>query len=1235
MTIALSSSENSLPELLQSFEQELLGAHDPQVVLERYKSLHPALAATFRELAEAVQMLQETPFRPAEEPASAGSESNSPKRFGPYRVIRAVGRGGMGEVYEAVEEPLARRVAVKTIRRSQSTSAISLLRFDRERRTLAKLHHTNIVPIFATGCEGELLYFAMPYLAGASLGQVIKTALSRGSSGSTLSSSSFEQLLQEAHSRSQSPSENLAQPGPTEPKPAPPAEGQATDAGSPGSAPSSVSNRGPGPSILSKTYVRTAVSVMAAVAEGVHHANGAGVVHRDLKPSNIMVETTGHAWVLDFGLASLNTSNHDAATAPLAFAIPAESDASLTAGPIGTPPYMAPEQHQDGTQADARADVWGLGATLYELLTLQRAFPTGRSVLEDEPKSPRQLNPHLDRDLEAVVLKALRKDPAHRYATAGALADDLNHWLRHEPTTARPARAARRLALWSRRNPGWAAAIALATLGFVAVSVAAVSVNKTRADAARAVALAAGAKQHQAEDRAAAEHRQAQTQRREALIQQIQRVRLTDQRESWSTAAWDLARRAAAIERDPRIQAEAAALLAGIDVRKLKSLALPGGALAFNPTGKSLMIGAFNPLRRGSERPIQVWDSTTDQVQPTQVVGAGVFGFRADGTPLFLKFHGTDRSTVQLWDVPKAQVLREFKSPVEGKSAISAFALTPDGKSVAASAQALNENAELAGTGVIAVWDTASGGEIFRSASRRVTDVALAPDASLLAAGHEDGQITVWSLPNVEPIATLKADRNRINRVVFGRDPVRRPGPKPPGSGWLLATGDQGGGVVIWDLRLKTARSICHGRSGTSEVLALAFSPDAMTLASTGRAFVQLWDIASGRLLLNILAGNYVTALAFSPHGEQLAVGSVAAFGYPDSVNVWALDPGRGIDSLRGLLGSVFTSVFSPDGRLVAGLSNDWRVGIWDRSSHRLLHVLEVNPGFHADNAALAFSPDGRQLAFAAGREAALWDVATGEIKKTWRLPPGLVDLMAFTEPSRLLLFREETETGEVGPFTEFDPIKYPRVCRVRDLLGGEPLKLLAEIRDCNIHVFHAACSPDGRYYVIEGTGGSTGKVTRIANLYESATGKKLGTLPTQNSIEFGYAAFEFDPTGTVLSYFYDKREQQKTYLLEMPSRAIRRQFEGDQPTLGPHAKRWLIPSKVTVGQPPAFNLFEEGRPEPLIKFVLDFGNAPGTARPRFSPDGLHLVWGNPSGDVTVVDLVEVNTKLTELDLGW
>ncbi len=146
-------SNSSLPELFQHFEQELLQAADRHVVLDRYLALYPEHAERLREIAEAIEMLQSSPFRQAPQDGAARGESGRPTRLGPYRVVRSIGRGGMGEVYEAVEEPLGRRVAVKTIRPSQTTSPSMLLRFDRERRTLARLHHTNIVPIFATGAR--------------------------------------------------------------------------------------------------------------------------------------------------------------------------------------------------------------------------------------------------------------------------------------------------------------------------------------------------------------------------------------------------------------------------------------------------------------------------------------------------------------------------------------------------------------------------------------------------------------------------------------------------------------------------------------------------------------------------------------------------------------------------------------------------------------------------------------------------------------------------------------------------------------------------------------------------------------------------------------------------------------------------------------------------------------------------------------------------------------------------
>ena len=160
------------------------------------------------------------------------------------------------------------------------------------------------------------------------------------------------------------------------------------------------------------------------------------------------------------------------------------------------------------------------------------------------------------------------------------------------------------------------------------------------------------------------------------------------------------------------------------------------------------MIGGSSGVQRGPELPVQIWDSTTDQLQPTEDHRAkGVSGSGADGTPLFLTVPATERSIANLWDVSNVTGCCERSSlRLRGNREIRAWAMTPDGSMVAASAIGLDAKGEPVDTGTIAVWEAATGREIFRTTVQQATDIALAPDASLLAAGHEDGQITVWSV---------------------------------------------------------------------------------------------------------------------------------------------------------------------------------------------------------------------------------------------------------------------------------------------------------------------------------------------------------------------------------------------------------------------------------------------------------------------------------------------------------
>lgn len=207
---------------------------------------------------------------------------------------------------------------------------------------------------------------------------------------------------------------------------------------------------------------RTAAKFIADAASGLEVAHQNGLLHRDIKPHNLMLDKKNdRVMVADFGLARTQSTN---------------SDLTRTGNLLGTPPYMSPEQIRNAQSVDARADVYSMGATLYHLITgrppLTAAEPTEtiRQVLQDDPLSPRELNPSIDQDLETICLKCLRKEPESRYASAGELSTDLRRYLRDEPILARPLGTAGRLIRWRKRNPTLAAAFATLVLATIAIS---------------------------------------------------------------------------------------------------------------------------------------------------------------------------------------------------------------------------------------------------------------------------------------------------------------------------------------------------------------------------------------------------------------------------------------------------------------------------------------------------------------------------------------------------------------------------------------------------------------------------------------------------------------------------------------------------------------------------------------------------------------------------------------------
>jgi serine/threonine protein kinase len=395
---------------------------------------------------------------------SAEGKPAENRRLGDFEIVRELGRGGMGVVYESRQISLKRRVALKVLSSGLGLTPKAVERFRLEAETAAKLHHTNIVPVYAIGEEDGTHFYAMELIDGPSIDNVIRQMRAAGTSGGAAPTAPEDGV---------GLSPDLAQTSPH-------VEGAMASSST---ADLSFSSLGSGGG-----YFDTVARMLAEVADALDYAHRQGVVHRDMKPSNLLLSPSGRLSVNDFGVARVLEQT--------GMTMPGEL--------IGTPAYMSPEQIAAGrTPLDHRTDIYSLGATLYELLTLHPPFKGERrdqvltQILHKEPTAPRKLNPKVPRDLETICLKAMEKDPDRRYQTAGAMAEDLQRYLNRFAIRAHRAGPLQRLSKWIRRHPGLAAGLACA---LVAAAAAAYFGNQARL----------------AQLQAEAEQRQFQEERREA-----------------------------------------------------------------------------------------------------------------------------------------------------------------------------------------------------------------------------------------------------------------------------------------------------------------------------------------------------------------------------------------------------------------------------------------------------------------------------------------------------------------------------------------------------------------------------------------------------------------------------------------------------------------------------------------------------------------------------------------------
>jgi serine/threonine protein kinase/Tfp pilus assembly protein PilF len=458
-----SANREAVERLFDEFVERRRRGEQPSLseYVERYPDLAEDIRAQFPAFFDDSDKARDLELTEASGDAPPSAPARRVEQLGDFRILREIGRGGMGIVYEAEQESLGRHVALKVLLANSLLDPKQVSRFQREARSAARLHHTNIVPVFGVGEHQGTHYYVMQYIPGRGLDNVLtelkwlrkhgRVANSTtGPTGRTFAAAKPEDVTAADPAQQSKPGQDLT---------------GALD----GSDPLAVSDVALSSSSLvappqtldltssqsSRHYWQSVARIGSQVAAALAYAHSEGILHRDIKPANLLLDNKGTVWVTDFGLAKATEQDNLTHTGDI----------------IGTLRYMAPEAFRG--KSDPRSDIYALGLTLYELIALRPAFDASdrntliRQVSGAEVAPLRKFNPGVPNDLETIVLKTLDRDPAHRYQSAGDLADDLERFIKDEPIEARRATLPERFGRWCRHNPVVAALLLTLVIVFL------------------------------------------------------------------------------------------------------------------------------------------------------------------------------------------------------------------------------------------------------------------------------------------------------------------------------------------------------------------------------------------------------------------------------------------------------------------------------------------------------------------------------------------------------------------------------------------------------------------------------------------------------------------------------------------------------------------------------------------------------------------------------------------------
>ena len=961
---------------------------------------YPHLADDIREILPAMVRLERA-LDPVQDLADPSPASHA--RFRDFRIVREIGRGGMGVVYEAEQVSLGRPVALKVLTQRMLRDATQRLRFVREARAAARLHHTNIVPVFGFGEHDGIPYYVMQLIEGSALDAVIDEVerlegLAAGHpapdrrtatmSARSLLTGRFSLLHDLGPDEASTPPEEPDTPSrPIDSTPAscprlggidPPPAGRASGVISSVTQPKP--DQGSGSSEARRlTYWQGVARLGVQIASALDYAHRSGVLHRDVKPSNLLLDASGTGWVTDFGLAKADD----------------HQDLTATGDLLGTLRYMPPEAFEG--RSDARSDVYSLGLTLYELVALRPAFGERdrtkliRQVCHDEAARLRAIRPGVPRDLETIVHKAIEKEPSRRYPTAGELAADLQRFLDDQPIRARRTSTAERVARWSRRHKAWAAVL----VGAAVLLVAATVVSTFAASYFQRLA---------AENGRLAGEREQQRSEAEAARGLAER-RGEELRATLYRAEMNLAAQAAAVPGGVARVADLARQLAGRPARRPGLGVVPlQRADAPRPDGPRRQrpgrrVGrvepGWDPDRLGRRRRL---DPDLGRGPWPRAAGLdGPSGRRALGR--LEPRRGPDRLRRGRQVAPR--VGRGRRPP----------ALRAARPRRAGEVRGLEPGCDPDRHRRRRGLDRQNLGRRARRPSRRPprVDGPAGPDRRVARQDLADPvQQYVW--PGLEPRRPPARDlARRRRRAHLGSGP-RRPASRARRPRW------QGRGRGVEPRRAAGSPRGSRGRDRThlgrrrrppapgagrrsGPVSGLAWSPDGRRLASASHdQTVRVWELDGERRPLILEGhGDRVTAVAWSPDGRR-----IASSGEDGTVRIWDPDSSPDPLHLRDPSGAIGSLSWSPDGRRIASSSWDDRiVRIWDAEGGDPIRTLDCGPG---GGHCVAWSPDGSRLAADRGDgHVAVWDAADGKLVLDFRWEGKRVVSLAWSPDGRRL----------------------------------------------------------------------------------------------------------------------------------------------------------------------------------------------------------------------------------------